>query len=200
MIWCSRKVRPARRFSAASCSPNSLKNSSSFSRKTWHSVHFVAWPMWRRIGLSIASSNAVSEIEGGPVEHFVRLRGCMAFAPLRYAVLLQVGVSNIVSPTNTTQRCIAYRESRAIVVNFDRISARKGSPGPIDVEISQETLAEMIETTRSRVNFFMNKFCKNQAAFNRFSKQVARFDSISIYIPLECHDLSDCAGPHPRRI
>jgi hypothetical protein len=137
--------------------------------------------MWRRIGLSIASSNAVSEIEGGPVEHFVRLRGCMAFAPLRYAVLLQVGVSNIVSPTNTTQRCIAYRESQAIVVNFDRISARKGSPGPIDVEISQETLAEMIETTRSRVNFFMNKFCKNQAAFNRFSKQVAR---LILYLPM----------------
>lgn len=31
---------------------------------------------------------------------------------------------------------------------------------PIDSKISQETLAEMIGTTRSRVGFFMNKFRK----------------------------------------
>jgi CRP/FNR family cyclic AMP-dependent transcriptional regulator len=37
---------------------------------------------------------------------------------------------------------------------------KDGAPEPIDVEISQETLAEMIGTTRSRVSFFMNKFRK----------------------------------------
>jgi CRP/FNR family cyclic AMP-dependent transcriptional regulator len=37
---------------------------------------------------------------------------------------------------------------------------KEGVPQPIDVEISQETLAEMIGTTRSRVSFFMNKFRK----------------------------------------
>jgi CRP/FNR family transcriptional regulator, cyclic AMP receptor protein len=37
---------------------------------------------------------------------------------------------------------------------------KEGSPEPIDVELSQETLAEMIGTTRSRVSFFMNKFRK----------------------------------------
>jgi CRP-like cAMP-binding protein len=37
---------------------------------------------------------------------------------------------------------------------------KDGNPKPIDVEISQETLAEMIGTTRSRVSFFMNKFRK----------------------------------------
>ncbi len=37
---------------------------------------------------------------------------------------------------------------------------KEGSPQPIDVKISQETLAEMIGTTRSRVSFFMNKFRK----------------------------------------
>ena len=31
---------------------------------------------------------------------------------------------------------------------------------PQIAKISQETLAEMIGTTRSRVSFFMNKFCK----------------------------------------
>jgi CRP-like cAMP-binding protein len=33
-------------------------------------------------------------------------------------------------------------------------------PEPIIAKVSQETLAEMIGTTRSRVSFFMNKFRK----------------------------------------
>ena len=36
----------------------------------------------------------------------------------------------------------------------------EGKPEPIIAKISQETLAEMIGTTRSRVSFFMNKFRK----------------------------------------
>ena len=35
-----------------------------------------------------------------------------------------------------------------------------GASHPIDIDISQEMLAEMIGTTRSRVSFFMNKFRK----------------------------------------
>uniref|UniRef100_Q07L81 Cyclic nucleotide-binding protein n=1 Tax=Rhodopseudomonas palustris (strain BisA53) TaxID=316055 RepID=Q07L81_RHOP5 len=37
---------------------------------------------------------------------------------------------------------------------------KDGSPQPIDIEIDQGTLADMIGTTRSRVSFFMNKFRK----------------------------------------
>jgi CRP/FNR family transcriptional regulator, cyclic AMP receptor protein len=37
---------------------------------------------------------------------------------------------------------------------------KEGSPQPINPSISQETLADMIGTTRSRVSFFMNKFRK----------------------------------------
>src|SRR5258707_13676621 len=37
---------------------------------------------------------------------------------------------------------------------------QEGSPKPIDIDVSQETLAEMIGTTRSRVSFFLNKFRK----------------------------------------
>lgn len=39
-------------------------------------------------------------------------------------------------------------------------SGKEGTARPIAVELSQETLAEMIGTTRSRVSFFMNKFRK----------------------------------------
>jgi len=37
---------------------------------------------------------------------------------------------------------------------------KESSPRPINPSISQETLAEMIGTTRSRVSYFMNKFRK----------------------------------------
>jgi CRP-like cAMP-binding protein len=36
----------------------------------------------------------------------------------------------------------------------------EGRGQPIPIALSQETLAEMIGTTRSRVSFFMNKFRK----------------------------------------
>jgi CRP-like cAMP-binding protein len=36
-----------------------------------------------------------------------------------------------------------------------------GTPAEVIPKISQETLAEMIGTTRSRVSFFMNRFKKN---------------------------------------
>ena len=37
---------------------------------------------------------------------------------------------------------------------------KKGEPETVVAKISQETLAELVGTTRSRVNFFMNKFRK----------------------------------------
>jgi CRP/FNR family transcriptional regulator, cyclic AMP receptor protein len=43
-----------------------------------------------------------------------------------------------------------------LLANF----GKDGSLEPIKVRVSQETLAEMIGTTRSRVSFFMNKFRK----------------------------------------
>ena len=43
-----------------------------------------------------------------------------------------------------------------ILANF----GKEGKPEPVIANISQETLAEMIGTTRSRVSFFMNRFRK----------------------------------------
>jgi len=43
-----------------------------------------------------------------------------------------------------------------LLANF----GKEGRPEPIVAKVSQETLAEMIGTTRSRVSFFMNKFRK----------------------------------------
>jgi CRP/FNR family cyclic AMP-dependent transcriptional regulator len=41
-----------------------------------------------------------------------------------------------------------------LLANFGKV----GRPEPVIAKVSQETLAEMIGTTRSRVSFFMNKF------------------------------------------
>jgi CRP-like cAMP-binding protein len=43
-----------------------------------------------------------------------------------------------------------------LLANF----GKDGGLAPLDITLSQETLAEMIGTTRSRVSFFMNKFRK----------------------------------------
>jgi CRP/FNR family cyclic AMP-dependent transcriptional regulator len=43
-----------------------------------------------------------------------------------------------------------------LLANF----GKEGKPEPVITKVSQETLAEMIGTTRSRVSFFMNKFRK----------------------------------------
>jgi CRP-like cAMP-binding protein len=43
-----------------------------------------------------------------------------------------------------------------LLANF----GKEGRPEPIVGKFSQETLAEMVGTTRSRVSFFMNKFRK----------------------------------------
>ena len=37
---------------------------------------------------------------------------------------------------------------------------KEGAPQPVIPKISQETLAQMVGTTRSRINFFMNRFKK----------------------------------------
>jgi CRP-like cAMP-binding protein len=55
---------------------------------------------------------------------------------------------------NSSERRLARK--LLLLANF----GKEGSPQPISPNISQETLAEMIGTTRSRVSHFMNKFRK----------------------------------------
>jgi CRP/FNR family transcriptional regulator, cyclic AMP receptor protein len=43
-----------------------------------------------------------------------------------------------------------------LMANF----GKEGRPEPVIAKVSQEMLAEMVGTTRSRVSFFMNKFRK----------------------------------------
>jgi CRP-like cAMP-binding protein len=53
---------------------------------------------------------------------------------------------------NSTEKRLA--RVLLLLANF----GKEGRPEPVNGKISQETLAEMIGTTRSRVSHFMNKF------------------------------------------
>jgi CRP-like cAMP-binding protein len=53
---------------------------------------------------------------------------------------------------NSSERRLA--RTLLLLANF----GKEGKPEPILAKVTQETLAEMIGTTRSRVSFFMNKF------------------------------------------
>jgi CRP-like cAMP-binding protein len=55
---------------------------------------------------------------------------------------------------NSSERRLA--RALLLLANF----GKEGAPEPIIANVSQEMLAEMIGTTRSRVSFFMNKFRK----------------------------------------
>ncbi len=55
---------------------------------------------------------------------------------------------------NSSERRLA--RTLLLLANF----GKEGRPEPITTRISQETLAEMVGTTRPRVSFFMNKFRK----------------------------------------
>ena len=59
-----------------------------------------------------------------------------------------------------------------LLANF----GKDGSLQPIKVHVSQETLAEMIGTTRSRVSFFMNKFRK--LGFINYNGQIEVHNSL----------------------
>ncbi len=52
----------------------------------------------------------------------------------------------------------------------------QGHPQSVLPKVSQETLAEMIGTTRTRVNFFMNKFKK--LGFVQYDGQIRVNNSI----------------------
>lgn len=78
------------------------------------------------------------------------------------------------------------RLARALLLlaNF----GKEGRPEPIIAKVSQQTLAEMIGTTRSRVSFFMNKFRK--LGFISYDGQIEVHSSL-LSVVLHDQSLSD---------
>jgi CRP/FNR family transcriptional regulator, cyclic AMP receptor protein len=111
----------------------------------------------------------------------IRIGSATAIAPTTLLVIEKKEMSRVLhSEHEFSDRFITYMLSRNIRVEEDLVDqlfnssekrlartllllARYGEedkPQKVLAKISQETLAEMVGTTRSRVNFFMNKFRK----------------------------------------
>jgi CRP/FNR family transcriptional regulator, cyclic AMP receptor protein len=110
----------------------------------------------------------------------IRIGSATAISPTTLLVIEKKEMSRVLHSEHAlSDRFISYMLSRNIRVEEDLVDqlfnssekrlartllllARYGEDEPHKVlaKISQETLAEMVGTTRSRVNFFMNKFRK----------------------------------------
>jgi CRP-like cAMP-binding protein len=86
------------------------------------------------------------------------LREEPAFSELFLAYLLQRTIRVEEDLVDQLFNSSEKRLARALLLlaNF----GKEGRPEPLTTKVTQETLAEMIGTTRSRVSFFMNKFRK----------------------------------------
>jgi CRP/FNR family transcriptional regulator, cyclic AMP receptor protein len=119
--------------------------------------------------------------EGGLAGQTVRMGAATAITPTTLLVIEKKEMIRILHAEHTfSDRFVAYMLTRNIRIEEDLIDqlfnssekrlartllllARYGKqdqPQKMLPKVSQETLAEMIGTTRSRVNFFMNKFRK----------------------------------------
>jgi CRP-like cAMP-binding protein len=81
-----------------------------------------------------------------------------------------------------------------LLANF----GREGKPEPVIAKVSQKTLAEMIGTTRARVNFFMNKFRK--MGFIEYKSAVASISRISARTELPPRTLRRRPRAHRRTL
>jgi CRP/FNR family transcriptional regulator, cyclic AMP receptor protein len=119
--------------------------------------------------------------EGGMAGQSVRMGTATAVTPTTLLVIEKDEMIRVLHAEHAfSDRFVSYMLSRNIRIEEDLIDqlfnssekrlartllllARYGKddqPGGLLPKVSQETLAEMIGTTRSRVNFFMNKFRK----------------------------------------
>jgi CRP-like cAMP-binding protein len=109
----------------------------------------------------LATATAITECEIMRVDKAVMVRVLHeepAFSEMFVAHLLartiRVEADLVDQLFNSSEKRLA--RALLLLANF----GKDGRPEPIIAKVSQETLAEMIGTTRSRVSYFMNKFRK----------------------------------------
>jgi CRP-like cAMP-binding protein len=119
--------------------------------------------------------------EGGMAGQPVRMGTATAITPTTLLVIEKKEMIRVLHAEHAfSDRFVAYMLSRNIRIEEDLVDqlfnssekrlartllllaryGKQGQPQTRLPKVSQETLAEMIGTTRSRVNFFMNKFKK----------------------------------------
>ena len=118
--------------------------------------------------------------EGCIIGNPVRVATATAIAPVSATLIEKKEMMRVLHEPEFAGKFITYMLQRNIKIEADLVDqlfhssekrlarallilahyGKKGEPETMVVKISQETLAELVGTTRSRVNFFMNKFRK----------------------------------------
>src|SRR6202171_2388206 len=119
--------------------------------------------------------------EGCIIGNHVRMVTATAIAPLNATIIDKKEMMRVLhDEPEFAEKFIHYMLERNIKVEADLVDqlfnssekrlarallilaryGKEGEPETLVAKISQETLAELVGTTRSRVNFFMNKFRK----------------------------------------
>lgn len=97
---------------------------------------------------------------------------------------------------NSTEKRLA--RALLLMANF----GKEGRPEPVVAKISQETLAEMVGTTRSRVSHFMNKF--RQLGFINYNGHLEVHSSLLSVVlaeqPRSVEPVSDVSMSDPRAL
>ncbi len=140
----------------------------------------------RRMATAAAMTEAIIvRIEKAAIANVLRKEP--AFSGMFIAYLLsrtiRVEADLVDQLFNSSERRLA--RLLLLLANF----GKEGKPHPMIAKISQETLAEMIGTTRSRVSFFTNKFRK--LGFIDYSADPDHKDGIEIHqslLNLVLHD------------
>jgi CRP/FNR family transcriptional regulator, cyclic AMP receptor protein len=116
----------------------------------------LAWPPLRVATATAMTESLIMRLEKATVVRVIRQEP--AFSEMFIAYLLE---RTLRVESDLVDRLFNSSEKRLarillLMANFDKDT----KPAPMIPKISQETLAEMVGTTRSRVSFFMNKFRK----------------------------------------
>ena len=119
--------------------------------------------------------------EGCLIGNPVRMATAVALAPLSATIIHRKEILRVLrDEPEFAEKFINYMLERNIKIEADLVDqlfnssekrlarallilaryGKKGQPETVVAKISQQTLAELVGTTRSRVNFFMNKFRK----------------------------------------
>jgi CRP-like cAMP-binding protein len=113
------------------------------------------------VGLRLATATAVSNCTALKIERAEMLRVMHdehSFSDLFLAFLLARSMRTQADLVDQLFNSSEKRLARVLLLMAE--FGKVGDPETLIPQITQETLAEMIGTTRSRVNFFMNRFRK----------------------------------------
>ncbi len=112
--------------------------------------------------LRVGSAKAISPVTAVRVQKEAMVRALHELHPLSEAFLVRLLAHNIAIEEDICDQLFNHSEKRLAraLLKLARFGQDPNTPAAntITPNISQEALAEMIGTTRSRVNHFMNKF------------------------------------------